>query len=208
MPDLTRDAQRSRAEKVALRNRLLAARRSKPPETLTSAATAVHEALIPLVRQESPTVIAAYVPIGSEPGGPELPDVLCEALPPTSLLLLPALLADGDLDWVRYEGPGSLRPGARGLLEPAGPRLGPTAISRAGFVVVPALAVDRHGVRMGRGGGSYDRALARVDLTALTVALLHDGELLDSVPSEPHDRRVRAVITPAEGLSATPDWTK
>jgi 5-formyltetrahydrofolate cyclo-ligase len=61
---------------------------------------------------------------------------------------------------------------------------------------------------MGRGGGSYDRALARVAPTAFTVALLHDGELLDSVPSEPHDRRVQAVITPAEGLSATPDWTK
>ncbi|MEV4707519.1 5-formyltetrahydrofolate cyclo-ligase [Actinoplanes sp. NPDC049316] len=208
MSDLTRDAERSRAEKVALRNRLLAARRSRPPEALAAAAKTVLEELVPLVRQKSPTVIAAYVPVGSEPGGPELPDALRTALPPASLLLLPALLSDGDLDWVRYEGRDSLRPGPRGLLEPAGPRLGTTAISRADFVVVPALAADRHGVRMGRGGGSYDRALARVAPTAFTVALLHDGELLDSVPSEAHDRRVRAVITPAEGLSATPDWTK
>ena len=61
---------------------------------------------------------------------------------------------------------------------------------------------------MGPGGGSYDRALARVAGTAFTVALLHDGELLDTVPSEPHDRRVRAAITPSEGLSAVADWTK
>ena len=60
---------------------------------------------------------------------------------------------------------------------------------------------------MGRGGGSYDRVLARVGL-ADSVALLHDGELLPRVPAEPHDRRVHAVITPAEGLSEIADWTK
>jgi len=208
MPDLTRDAERSRVAKVALRNRLLAARRSKTPESLASAAAAVLSTLEDLVRRESPTVIAAYVPLGSEPGGPNLPGVLREALPSTSSLLLPVLLPDGDLDWAPYDGPASLTPGARGLLEPSGPRWGATAISRADLVVVPALAVDRRGVRMGRGGGSYDRALARVADTALTVALLHDGELLDTVPAEPHDRRVRAVITPLEGLSAPTDWTK
>jgi 5-formyltetrahydrofolate cyclo-ligase len=73
--------------------------------------------------------------------------------------------------------------------------------------VVPALAVDRTGLRMGRGGGSYDRVLARAD-RAYSVALLHDGELLEKVPAEPHDRRVRAVITPTEGLSELADWTK
>lgn len=175
---------------------------------LAAGATAVLHTLEALVRRESPTVIAAYVPIGSEPGGPELPDVLREALPSTSSLLLPVLLPDGDLDWAPYDSPTSLSPGARGLLEPTGHRLGRTAISRADLVVVPALAVDRCGVRLGRGGGSYDRALARVAGTAFTVALLHDGELLDTVPAEPHDRRVRAAITPSEGLSATTDWTK
>jgi 5-formyltetrahydrofolate cyclo-ligase len=165
-------------------------------------------------------VVAAYAPIGPEPGGPDLPESLRTVLltPPAVPLparpavrpavLLPVLLPDGDLDWVLYEGPSSLRRGPRGLLEPAGPRLGVAAIAEASFVVVPALAVDRRGVRMGRGGGSYDRALARASDSAFTVALLHDGELVDTVPAEPHDRRVRATITPAEGLSETPDWTK
>ncbi|MFI7597052.1 5-formyltetrahydrofolate cyclo-ligase [Actinoplanes sp. NPDC049681] len=208
MPDFARDAERPGATKVALRNRLLALRRSKTPEDLTLAASLVQSALAAHVRRSSPSVIAAYVPMGSEPGGPELPEVIRLAARTTALLLLPVLLPDRDLDWAGYEGPSSLRPGARGLMEPAGPRLGTAAIARADLVVVPALAVDRYGVRMGRGGGSYDRALARVPVTAFTVALLHDGELLDAVPAEPHDRRVRAAITPAQGLNDALDWTK
>jgi len=201
MPDFASEAEKSRTAKIALRDRLLAARRSLPPETRASAAAAVQAALQDLVRAQSPTIIAGYVPVGPEPGGIDLPEVLA------GRLILPVLLKDNDLDWVRYEGPGSLRPGPRGLREPTGPRLGPEAIARASLLVVPALAVDRSGLRLGRGGGSYDRALARA-ANAYSVALLHDGEFLPSVPAEPHDRRVRAVITPAEGLSETVDWTK
>lgn len=146
-------------------------------------------------------MIAAYVPLGPEPGGADLPDILGDRL------ILPVLLPDNDLDWVRYEGPESLRPGPRGLREPLGPRLGVDAVTETTLLIVPALAVDRTGLRMGRGGGSYDRVLARAG-GVRSVALLHDGELLPQVPAEPHDRRVHAVITPSEGLSATADWTK
>ena len=61
------------------------------------------------------------------------------------------------------------------------------------------------GVRLGRGGGSYDRALARA--TGLVVALLHDGELLDRLPREPHDLPVHAVALPG-GVTvlAGPDY--
>jgi 5-formyltetrahydrofolate cyclo-ligase len=67
---------------------------------------------------------------------------------------------------------------------------------------VPALQVDRDGNRLGRGGGSYDRALARA--TGLTVALLHDDELVAELPHEPHDVPVRAVATPTGGLVRLP----
>ncbi|AGL21098.1 5-formyltetrahydrofolate cyclo-ligase [Actinoplanes sp. N902-109] len=206
MPDFIGDAERLRAEKIALRTRLLAERKSKTPESLRSAARATLPTLVASIAEHSPTVIATYVPIGAEPGGPDLPEALRRV--GTATVLLPVLLPGGDLDWAVYDGPAALRPGPRGLLEPAGRRLGVSAVSDAAFVVVPALAVDHRGVRMGRGGGSYDRALARVSPGTFTVALLHDGELLDTVPAEPHDRRVGAVITPSEGLSATADWTK
>jgi 5-formyltetrahydrofolate cyclo-ligase len=201
MPDLAAGAEKSNPTKLALRDRLLAARKSLSPEARAKATTAVQAALHDLVRVKSPSLIAAYVPLGPEPGGTDLPARL------PAPLLLPVLLPDNDLDWVRYDGPDSLRPGPRGLWEPAGPRLGRDAIAEATLLIVPALAVDRTGLRMGRGGGSYDRALARAG-RAFSVALLHDGELLAEVPAEPHDRRVHAVITPAEGLSDTADWTK
>ncbi len=90
-------------------------------------------------------------------------------------------------------------PGRTGLLQPAEPARGPGTVARADVVLVPALAVDARGYRLGRGGGSYDRALARVGGQVPTIALLYDDELLPSVPAEPHDRAVRAVARPSHG---------
>ena len=129
--------------------------------------------------------VASYVPLASEPG-----------TPPRAGWLLPILLPDGDLDWSAYDG--TLVAGLRGTQQPPGPLLGVDAVARCDVVLVPALLVDRHGVRLGKGGGSYDRALARC--TGLTVALVHDDELVDALPAEPHDVPVRAVATPARGL--------
>ena len=190
MPDLARDAERSRSTKIALRDRVLTSRRTLSAAVRASAAASVQASTLALVRRKQPTVCAAYVPVGSEPGGPDLP----AALAPVTRLLLPRLLPDLDLAWAFYDG--TLVDGPRGLLEPVGP---PGDVRDAGLLIVPALAVSRSGLRLGRGGGSYDRVLARAS-SALTVALLHDGELLDDVPAEPHDRPVHAVITPAEGL--------
>jgi 5-formyltetrahydrofolate cyclo-ligase len=181
-----------------MRTALLARRRALPASSLAEAAASVLAELTFLVRGHAPAVVAGYVPIGAEPGGPGLPDALAGALGPGGRLLLPVLLPDLDLDWADYAGHASLTPGTRGLREPSGRRHGVDAVASAGLVVVPAVAVDRRGVRLGRGGGSYDRALARA--TGLTVALLHDGELVDEVPAEAHDQRVRAVITPGDGL--------
>ena len=132
---------------------------------------------------------AAYVSIGSEPGTALLLSRLDD-------VLLPVLLHDGDLDWALYDG--ELVPGPLGLLEPAGRRLGRDAVADCSLVVVPALAVDRSGTRLGRGGGSYDRALCRT--SALVVAALHVGELRETLPAEPHDQPVDAVVLPDRGL--------
>ena len=195
MPDFASDAERSRVAKIALRDRLLAARRSMPASDRQSASVSLQAALLALVRAQQPSTIAAYVPVGSEPGGSDLPSVLDSG----GRLLLPVLLDSGDLDWAAYEG--SLSTGPRGLRQPTGERLGVDAVREASLVIVPAVAVDRSGVRLGRGGGSYDRVLARLDRVTLTVALLYDGELVESVPAEPHDRTVQAAITPSGGLS-------
>lgn len=197
MPDFSDEVERA---KVEVRARLLARRRELSPADRRAAAERLQAALVALVRRVRPERLTCYVPVGSEPGGPELPEVLAAALGSAGQLLLPVLRPDLDLDWARYDGPGSLVAAGRGLREPRTGRLGTSAVADADLVVVPALAVDRAGSRLGRGGGSYDRALARVDAAVLTVALLHDGELLETVPADRHDRPVRAVVTPTGGV--------
>jgi 5-formyltetrahydrofolate cyclo-ligase len=179
-----------------VRARLLAARSAIPPGPRGAADSAlVTHAMSTAVSLRAATV-AAYVPLSGEPAGPGLVDALAAV---AGRVLLPVLRDDRDLDWGVYAGADALVAGPLGLRQPAGPRLGVAAVASAELVIVPAVAVDRTGMRLGRGGGSYDRALARVT-TGLVVALLYDGELVDSVPADPHDRPVDAVITPSGGL--------
>jgi 5-formyltetrahydrofolate cyclo-ligase len=145
--------------------------------------------------------IAAYYSVGTEPDTRGLLFALWKR---GSYVVLPVLLPDGDLDWASYEGPDSLSPGPRGLLQPAEPVRGTGTVARADVVLVPALAVDASGQRLGRGGGSYDRALARVGPQVPTIALLYDAELLPRVPADEHDQPVRAVARPGHGITWLP----
>lgn len=181
------------AQKLALRDQLLTARRRRSLAQLHDAAHLIAEHLLATPELQRAATIAAYVSVGSEPGTGPLLDAWFEA---DRHALLPVLQPDNDLDWAYYRGPTALAPARRGLLEPVGPLLGPDAIARADVVVVPGLAVDRTGMRMGRGGGSYDRALARVPLGTPVVVVLYDDELLAQVPRDEHDRPVTAAVTP------------
>ena len=67
-------------------------------------------------------------------------------------------------------------------------------------MLVPALAVDRRGRRLGRGGGYYDRTLPLLTPGTTAVVPLHDGEFLDEIPAEPHDVAVDAVVLPGRGV--------
>lgn len=146
---------------------------------------------LPEVRRAA--TVACYVSLGHEPGTSHLLAGLAAA---GKRVLLPVLLPDGDLDWGVYAGDGALRPARMGLLEPDGWHLGVEAIATADVVLVPGLAVSSSGMRMGRGGGSYDRALGRVPVGTPTACLLYDDEVGVDVPVEPHDRPVLAAVTP------------
>ncbi|MQA87605.1 MAG: 5-formyltetrahydrofolate cyclo-ligase [Streptosporangiales bacterium] len=181
-------------DKRALRRRLVAARRARDPEARAAAGRALREELMSLDRMGIAGTVAAYYSVDCEP---ETHGLVLALWKHGATVLLPVLLGDDDLDWGAYEGPDSLVPGPRGTYQPAGERLGVDMVRRCDVVIAPALAVDRRGTRLGRGAGSYDRALSRASSAALTVALLYDDEVLDEVPAEPHDRRVRAAATPS-----------
>lgn len=122
------------------------------------------------IRAHLSTFAAGYEVIAAyEPFGTE------PGIPPFpgARVLFPVLLPDKDLAWRGGD------------------------LSEAQLIVVPGLAADVHGYRLGRGGGSYDRALARSSSSAIRVILLHEGELLAEVPHESHDQKVHFAITPA-----------
>ncbi|MFD6939132.1 5-formyltetrahydrofolate cyclo-ligase [Streptomyces goshikiensis] len=188
-------------EKALLRRELLAARRALSAGDCRTAARALSRSALALPELAGAGTVAAYVSVGTEPGTRELLDALRAA---GKRVLLPVLLPDNDLDWAAYEGPGSLaeaaHPGKMRLLEPAGPRLGPDAVTGADAVLLPGLAVDARGMRLGRGGGSYDRVLERLERAGAhpaLVVLLYDEEVVARVPEEPHDHPVKAVATPS-----------
>ncbi len=105
-------------------------------------------------------------------------------------VLVPITLPDFDLDW-------------SDAADPTAAPLGTDAVALADVVLAPGLAVDRHGTRMGQGGGCYDRALPRRRPGTPVLVVLHPGELLEPtaprLPHEPHDQPVDAVLT-ADGV--------
>jgi 5-formyltetrahydrofolate cyclo-ligase len=187
------------AGKAALRQRLLAARRSVSDGARADEARSLAEHVNAVV--DSGGTVCAYVPVGAEPGSIEMLDVLLQR---ANRVLLPVARTTADnspvaLQWGEYR-PGQLVAARFGLLEPAGPWLPATALAEASVVLVPALAVDRTGVRLGRGRGFYDRTLVSRNAHARLVAVIRDEELLDELPHEPHDVPMTHALTPGRGL--------
>ena len=137
------------AAKTSLRRRILAARAGLSPQQRADAGRALRDAVLALPQAQMAGTVAAYYSIGAEPDTHGLVYALWKR---GTYVLLPLLRPDGDLDWASYEGPDSLVPGPRGLREPAEPPRGADAVARADVVLAPALAVDRDGRRLGRGG--------------------------------------------------------
>ncbi|MDN3245728.1 5-formyltetrahydrofolate cyclo-ligase [Streptomyces sp. ZSW22] len=198
---MSHNAPAAGSDKRSLRRGLLAARNALTTDAVRKAADALAGRALSMPEVAGARAVAAYVSVGAEPGTRALLDALRAR---GVRVLLPALLPDNDLDWGEYTGEGSLtrvRHGGRMTLsEPAGERLGPDAVTEADVVLLPGLAVDGRGMRLGRGGGSYDRVLARLERAGARPALLvllYDAEVVAHVPEEPHDRPVDAVVTPS-----------
>jgi len=190
--------------KAQHREALLAARRAVPDAIRAEEALALAGHLDEIVEPDD--TVCAYLPVGTEPGSPAMVDRLRELC---ARVLLPVTRtgADGQplaLLWGAYE-PGKLVAARFGLREPAQPWLPSSAVAEADMVLVPALAVDRTGTRLGRGGGFYDRSLALCRPGARLVAVVRDEEVLSDLPSEAHDVRMTHVLTPKYGLFSLAD---
>ncbi|HUH71320.1 MAG TPA: 5-formyltetrahydrofolate cyclo-ligase [Mycobacterium sp.] len=193
------------ASKAELREQLLAARSYVADDVRAAEARMLSEQLelhLELLVSSGSTV-CAYVPVGTEPGSIEMLDMLLRR---SVRVLLPVARTTADdtplpLRWGEYR-PGALTPGRWGLLEPPEPPLPNSTLAEASLVIVPALAVDRRGVRLGRGGGFYDRSLNGRNPQTRLLAMVRDVELVDELPAEPHDVPMTHALTPRRGVIA------
>jgi 5-formyltetrahydrofolate cyclo-ligase len=181
-----------------LRHQLLELRRAMTVRARDEAAEALalHLLAAPVVSRAAR--VACYLSMPSEPGTRPLIDGLIAR---GTEVVVPLSLADGSLDWVAYDPAAPVTETALGIPEPEGDRLGAAALETCALVIVPALAVDHAGQRLGRGAGYYDRALAGVGAPLCALVFAH--ELLAEVPHEPHDIPVQMAVTP-QGLFRVP----
>lgn len=198
--DIVDDVDREPITKAALRADIVAKRRAIPPERRRADDEALRGHLVRAV--STGATVCAYVPVGTEPGSLETLDAVVAA---GVRVLLPVAREESGhpqpLSWGEYR-VGTLVDAPFGLREPAAPWLPAEAIASASIVVIPALAVDYTGARLGRGAGFYDRSLALADPAAMLVAVVRDDELVDQLPSEEHDVPMTHVVTPGRGLVA------
>lgn len=189
------------AEKRELRRRIRAARGEIGPERRSDldATLLAHLAAELRAMDRPPAAVAAYFPVGSEPGGRMLVDVLQGE---AERVVLPVSGKNGRLSWGVFRGRARMTPGPLGTQEPPGPYRDTAALLDCAAVIVPALAVDRSGRRLGQGGGYYDRTLAELDELAAregrrrprTIAIVYDEDVRE-VPVEEHDAAVDVVVT-------------
>lgn len=172
------------AAKAALRTSVRAARRVMTPEQIEASRQGLRAHVLARMGADAAVGrpwqrVFAYVPMADEPGSVRLLEAMADR---GAAVYVPHVRPDRDLDWMSW---------------PDSTTLGRRAVADANVVLVPAFAVDQTGVRLGRGGGSYDRALARVGRETQVIALLHPGEMVPAVPAEPWDRPVSATVTAA-----------
>ena len=191
------------ADKQTLRRQLRAQRRSRAPgrdrdadgAAIAAATSTLLDTLpaSPSRAGEHPSYgvqpcVAIYRSLPTEPPTEALAEML---LVRGLKVVVPEMLPDKDLDWHELRADGS-----------EGPRLGLDGITAARIILAPALAVDHSGTRLGQGGGSYDRALARRHQEAVIVAVVNDEEYAAwPLPSDAHDVLMNAVITPGRGFT-------
>lgn len=158
---------------------------AQPPEELHRMGQRICTRLFARPEWKAADTLLCFVPLPTEP---DIFPALEQALAEGKRLAVPRVLAEGRMEWVELHSLDVLRPAAYGIREPAeGTVLDPAAFGPDTLALVPCLAADRSGVRLGRGGGYYDRFLAQYKGRRLLVC--PEALLADSLPFDAWDVR-------------------
>lgn len=184
-------------DKRALRARLRSARRTRAEHPSARVTAALTANLVELARRTGARSLSCYLSSAIEPSTRPF---LNWAFEQGIEVLFPIAREDGLLDWVIGDGESETE-GLFGLPEVVGEIQPPMAIAQVDLILVPALAIDRAGNRLGQGRGYYDKVLGSMTECPPVYGVVFEEEFLDSVPVAPVDRAVDGVVTP-DGIVA------
>ena len=176
-------------EKASLRRRIRAERRSLDPREKAEWDEQITKKLFSMPEYSRAKTVFCYISYGGEP---DTSGITADVLASGRRLVVPRCIGDGIMEAVLISDIGQLTAGYKGILEPrAG--LETIGFDRLDIAVVPGLAFDRRGRRLGQGGGFYDRFMAGT--SAFTCGLCFERFIEDKIPCEPHDIPVMRVVT-------------
>jgi 5-formyltetrahydrofolate cyclo-ligase len=182
--------------KKALKQKVLAERDQHPEEHRHSKSELIASHLYSLPEYDSAGTILFYVSIGSEV---KTHDMIAHALRQGKRVCVPVTGKEAhEITPCELGSPGALSKGAFGIPEPIDRK--PVALSEIDLVIVPGVAFDEAGNRLGYGMGYYDKLLSRVKAPA--IALSFELQLLPSIPAESHDVRVSKIVTEKRVITA------
>lgn len=174
--------------KAAIRSQILAKR---TPALAKSTEAMFSKNLLGLLTDLKPKIVGCYLSFGSEPGT----WVFIErALSTRFSIACPRTLDNGEMEFVKFSGKTTKNP--LGFQEPIGE---PINSSDLELLIAPALAIDRTGRRLGRGGGYFDKFLPKI--SCQVAGVVFQSELLQSLPTEAHDVAVDFAVTESEIVS-------
>lgn len=194
MPDSSRSPEHealNRAKSV-LRLRARAARRSVLPELRTAYAYAIAERVLNLPEIASAAAVMVYGPSPEEVDISVLEFALRER---GTRVAFPRVAGPRQLTLHWVDQPAKLVGGAFGLREPA-PDAPLARLSDLSAIIVPGVAFDPAGNRLGFGGGFYDALLSSGDGLPVSIGVAYDEQIVSEVPCHPHDRPMDVVVTP------------
>lgn len=191
MPGTPKDQKRALRAEIRERRRIMTA------AARTAAAGALQTRLEGLCADLGARSLACYLSATTEPNTrPFLNAIFARG----TRILLPVTRDDGLLDWVAADGHSEIE-GRFGIPEAVGEVQPPIAINEMDLILIPALAVDRQGNRLGQGRGYYDKTLGSMDRCPPVYAVVFDSEVFDRIPIEGNDRRVDGAVCPHATLT-------
>ncbi len=185
-------------DKKLIRAEIKTALASMSPDQSALASSAAAERLISQREFSDARSVMIFLPM---PGEIDARDIARAAWSSGKRVAVPKIRAPGVMDAVAIHSlDQDIAPGAMDILEPIGNDV--LAASELDLIVAPALAYDRLGNRLGRGGGFYDRFI-ELHSGSLVCGLAFDLQLLDELPTEPHDQPVNMLVTNTEFIRIT-----